>query len=105
MNSKALWSLAIFNLFSKMVKTGIFAFLGATAALKWSELDGFAKVCIFLAAGGQMLTVIEAFTDQTAARLAAGKPPIGTNGSGNTEHFVKQQDEKTTTSSTVAPGS
>ena len=104
MNNKALWALAIFNLFSKVAKVGIFAFLGATAAATWSNLSSFEKFCIILATGGQMLTVIEAFTDQTAARLAAGKPPIGTNGSGNTEHFTKQENEKTTTSTTVTPG-
>lgn len=89
--TKVLWALAIFNLISKVAKVGIFAFLGATAAATWDQMSSFERFCILLATAGQMLTVVEAFTDSTAAKLAAGKPPIGTNGSGHTQSFVKEK--------------
>lgn len=92
-SGRILWALSIFKFISGNGKVWILAFIGATSSIKWNDIDGFTKLCIILIASAQALTHAEAFFDQTAARLAAGKPPIGTNGTDNTKHFMKEQVE------------
>lgn len=81
-----LWRLAIFSYFSGVTKVGAMAFLGGTATM---HLDP--RIQIYLAAYVTMMTFTEGFINTTSAKLAAGKPPIGTNGTGNTETFIKSE--------------
>lgn len=82
LNNLIYWKLAVFKYFSGVTKIGAMAFMGGTA----EHVNP--KVQLYLAAYVAMMTFTEGFLDQTAAKLASGKPPVGTNGSGNTEHFV-----------------
>jgi hypothetical protein len=84
LHSVVLWRLAIFKYVSGVTKIGAMAFLGGTATMR---LDP--RIQIYLAAYVAMMTFTEGFIDTTSARLAAGKPPIGTNGTGNTETITK----------------
>ena len=89
--SRWLITLAIYKLVNGTAKVGILAFLAATVSVRWSGLDGFEKLCIILAAVAQMQTYIEAQLESIAAKIVAGKPLIGTNGTGQTQFITKDQ--------------
>lgn len=88
LNNLVYWKLAFFKYFSGLTKIGLITFLSATTGVHWDKLGGFEHFVIVAGAIVAMLTYTEGFLDQTAQKLAAGKPPIGTNGTGNTEHFT-----------------
>lgn len=91
-NNKLIWKLAWFKGINGLLQIGAMAFLGSTAATHWEDLHPFEKFTILLAAYVQMSKYVEAFLDTTASKLLSGKPPIGTNGTGNTEVISKTID-------------
>lgn len=102
MSNRALWWLAAFKYFSGVTKVGCMGFLAGTVNMGLKPW-----VLVTISAYVSMMTFTEGFLDQTAAKIAAGKPPIGTNGSGHTQHLTLEQakeNEKTTASVTSTPG-
>jgi hypothetical protein len=83
------WKLAIFKFLSGISKIGLLAFIAAMTAKNWYLLTGFDRFVIIASAIIQMLTYAEGFFDQVVNRLMAGKPPIGTNGNGGTDHYTQ----------------
>lgn len=88
-NNLIYWKLAIFKFLSGLTKVGLLGFVASTTAVTWQNLGGWERFFILASVGCQMLTFAEGFVDQTASRLFAGKPPIGTNGTGHTEQITK----------------
>lgn len=87
---KLIWRLAWFKFINGVLQIGAMAFLSSTAAVNWENLRQFERFIILLAAYVQVSKYTEAFLDTTAAKLISGKPPIGTNGSGNTDIITKE---------------
>lgn len=84
------WRLAILKLVNGSLMMGLMAFISGTTAVDWNNLSGFERLIIIGAAYVAVSKYIDAYFDQMASRLLAGKPPIGTNGTGNTEQIKKE---------------
>lgn len=91
-----LWKLALFKGTNGIIKAAIAAFIAGTAVTTWADMNTGAKQQLV---AGMILAVaifLDGFLDQTASKIAAGKPPIGTNGSGNTQTWHKEEPPTTT---------
>ena len=85
------WRIAVWKLCWGSMKQAALAYIGATAAIRFVDMNGEQKIIVgittIMAVGG----FVDGFLDTTIGRLVAGKPPIKlpSNG-GDSTTFVKK---------------
>lgn len=91
------WKAAIFKCFLGATKVGVLAYVSGVASKAWSDMTWDARILVLCAAYIAVATYLDAFTDQTVARLQTGKPPIGDNIVVHTEEKVVTITDNPTT--------
>ena len=96
MINKALWLLAGWKYLNGAFKILAMGAMTAFAQKWWSQMTPGERATVIIALAVQLGTFTDSFIDTTAAKIAAGKPPVGTNGTGHTELFTKPPEPKET---------
>lgn len=93
MINKTLYALAAWKYLNGAFKIVSMGALAAFSTKWWTQMTPGERALVIIALSVQLGTFTDSFIDTTAAKIAAGKPPIGTNGTGHTETFTSTKTE------------